>query len=684
MKFMIQAVSEGLTYAKQELTAFLSRYTNVQFESMGDAAVRLYVDENLNNESYLLRGDGQTLEIFGANASAVLCGVYEALADAGVFFEPNGYSIPNGFDLQAFLSICKEVHPKCRLRGIRQHINFPMDISAYPLKDAKEYIYNLARMRMNAITFHSYGGQWHVCNPGEGEYAGNFFYGQRHPIPKDSPLASKLGNREVYCIPEAEMVYDNPKERDAYASYWLNELIAAAKEAYMTVTLSVELPSDDVAATTKMLKDVCDRYPRIDTLELISFECGERCEIELTAENMTEQTRMLLGDAALDENGKLKNDPGFVPYSYGGGIICLKRMLTALEHKADWMPKRGIDLRCGMYITNHDALRMLLPLMRSVLPKEVKMSFLAAHGACAVANSIAAMQLTNEDWQNTMIYSWAEFDGNMYIQQQASAGIYELLSQPKTDSIFGVCINHWRTAENMLALCYAADAAIKVEKPEVFYQKFAAKIGVENAEMFVAACKGMSELDLYCRDNLFNVGFCYVGCWINRKGVTRVRKYKAADLQYAKEQYAVLVETFDVLLSFARTEQSIAFLRLMINRCQCSVIHLNCMLEMALLKDAFEDCEKILDETGTLPEISDEERTILGKAYCEAMMYAMQYLDLYGQMMPDRGSAGNMISYYETLPVYINKLFESYLPQLHTRKIQNSLDAPPIPQEQKK
>jgi len=34
-------------------------------------------------------------------------------------------------------------------------------ISSYPVEEACEYIRNLARMRMNYITFHSYPGQWY-------------------------------------------------------------------------------------------------------------------------------------------------------------------------------------------------------------------------------------------------------------------------------------------------------------------------------------------------------------------------------------------------------------------------------------------------------------------------------------------------------------------------------------------
>lgn len=74
-----------------------------------------------------------------------------------------------------------------------------MDISSYSLKEAKEYIRNLARMRMNAITFHSYNGQWHPYRKdGQRVPAGHFFYGQRHSLPSRPETAA--ANPEPACF----------------------------------------------------------------------------------------------------------------------------------------------------------------------------------------------------------------------------------------------------------------------------------------------------------------------------------------------------------------------------------------------------------------------------------------------------------------------------------------------------
>jgi hypothetical protein len=148
----------ALTYAARECRKFLLEYTAAdvtETDGNADKTVRLTVDGALAPHRYSLCGDGDTLSVAGGSPSAVQCGLYAALSEAGVLFEATGYSLPGAWDTAAFFGTRRDVSPKFRHRGIRQHINFPMDISSYSLDDAKEYIRSIARMGMNAITFHS-------------------------------------------------------------------------------------------------------------------------------------------------------------------------------------------------------------------------------------------------------------------------------------------------------------------------------------------------------------------------------------------------------------------------------------------------------------------------------------------------------------------------------------------------
>ncbi|MBO7405333.1 MAG: hypothetical protein J6V24_10270 [Clostridia bacterium] len=592
MTVRIQQNSPALGYAAEELTRFLGEYTPALFVREGECADRcviLEIDPALPGECWSIRGDGTTSVIRGGNASSVLCGMCDALAEAGILFEATGYSAPTGFDADTFFSVVKEVRPRFRLRGIRQHINFPMDISSYPLKDAKAYIRSLARMRYNAITFHSYPGQWHGTRPGE--LPGHFFYGQVHPIPQNDALtASRIHNRRIYCIPEVEAIFEDEGKRAEYAVYWLNEVMKTAKEAGMTVTLSVEILSDDTEAEGRMLHTLCETYPLIDTLELISEECGGfRSQEGVTRENVTEYLTSLFGREILDADGTLPGLPDELPGQLGSSAVCLRRMLSVLAERDQWLDglSRIPALRAGLYLTDRDTLRVLRPILRRNLPEGMTMSLLPAHGALAAADNIENTGTIPQDWQNTMFYSWAEFDGNMYLEQLSTDGIEKLAALPPAESSYGFCINHWRTAENCLTISYAAEAAISAMPLEAYYRQYAARLEISDTDAFVRLCRRLARLDTANRDNLFNIGFCAVGCWLSwhRQGNWMLpRGYEEKDYRHAVAEYEALSAEARDLLHSAGTREWIAFLRLIDNRCRTSVYHVRSMWTLEELR----------------------------------------------------------------------------------------------------
>ena len=654
MTVRITQKTPGLGYAAGELERFLGEFAPVLFAGEGERAektVVLETDPAMPAERWSLNGDGTALEIRGGNASSVLCGVCDALADAGILFEATGYSAPAGFDPERFFSVKKDVDPKFRLRGIRQHINFPMDISSYPLKDAKEYIRALARMRFNAITFHSYAGQWHGARPGE--LPGHFFYGQVHPVPAADPLtASRIENRKIYCIPEAEAIFEDENKRAEYAVYWLNEVMKTAKEAGMTVTLSVEILSDDAEAEGKMLHTLCGIYPQIDTLELISEECGGfRDQKGVTRENVTDFLCSLFGKEILDPDGTVPGLPDFLPGQLGSSAVCLKRMLNVLDRRDEWLD--GLDrvpaLRAGLYLTDRDTLRVLRPVLRRFLPEGMTMSLLPAHGALAAADNVENTGTLDSDWQNTMFYSWAEFDGNMYIQQLSTEGIEKLSALPPTASSYGFCINHWRTAENRAAITYMSEAAISGKPAGEFFRDYAARLGISDGEGFERFCSRLARLDTANRDNLFNIGFCAVGCWLNwhRSGnFMTPRGYEEKDYRHAIAEYEALGAMARDLLPSASTKEGIAFLRLMDNRCRASICHVRSMQTLEELRGVFD-----YDNPAPLTEKQAEKIfEIIGRSRRDAEAY----LALYGSLLPDRGGEGQLVSYYETTLVYID------------------------------
>lgn len=680
-----------LAYAVKELRCLLGTYTAVSFTEtdQADAEIHLLVDETLQPHCYTVDGNGTVLKIFGGNVSSVLCGIYEALTDTGILFEANGHSLPGRFELERFLALQKKVHPKCRFRGIRQHINFTMDISSYALKDAKEYIRALARMRYNAITFHSYGGQWHVVKPGTaGEYAGHFFYGQVHPVPSCDPItAGRIHNRKIYCIPEVEAIHEDEAARSEYAQYWLREVMSTAKEACMEITLSVELACDDEEGICAMLHDVCRTYPQIDNIELISFENfgegGEEVCKGLTRENMKELAASILGSEVLNASSSLEGiSEAYTEMQCAtikGGMVYLKRVLTALDAKEKWMDglANRPKIRAGLYMTNKDVLKVLWPLVKKVLPDNVVRCLLPAHGSLSAANAIEYCGADKEGgWQNTMFYSWAEFDGNMFIQQQSSDGIEKLLSMPKEESIYGFCINHWRTAENSLTISYAAEAAIRPINAMDFYRSFANKKGIKDTEGLAAVLDRMAKLDVYCRDELFNIGFCVIGCWLawhRKNGKMQPRGYAKAPQEYAISEYEKIQKAFEQLLPTASTKEAIAYVRLMINRCFTSTLFIRSML-------ALEELNEIYDyETAPVP--TQEQCTKAMEIITKARRYAQEYILVYGEIMPDRGAEGLIASFCETTLVYLDEVAAAF-DGSEGRGEMEFFDMPPMPSEE--
>ena len=667
-------------YAASELKKFLLEFSNLELTdtATADRSITLTVDSAMEPHHYSICGDGRQLVIRGGNASSVLCGVCEALAEAGILFEANGYCVPHAFVPDAMFSLHREVKPKFRLRGIRQHINFTMDISSYPLPMAKEYIRNLARMRYNALTFHSYPGQWHEPDPAkENDDAGHFFYGQTHPVPTDDPLtASRIRNRKYYCIPEVEELYEDEAARGAYAKYWLNEVMKTVKECGMELTLSLEITHGDHEVNCRMLHEVCRTYPLIDTLELISEECGGfRDEPGVTYDNVKAFVAEQLGEDVLDADGNLPGLPDFLPHQLPSSAVGVKRMLQVLQLREQWLAglEKKPALRGGLYLTCADTLRVLRPILRRKLPAGMTMSLLSAHGALAVADNIEKTGTISSDWQNTMFYSWAEFDGNMYVQQMSTDGIEKLVGLPDTDSSYGFCINHWRTAENSLAISYAAEAAITAMPAQAFYVKHAKMIGIGDTDGFVSACKRLAALDTYNRDNLFNIGFCAIVCWLNwhrRNGVMQPRRFPAEYLNHAVAEYSALIDMWRALLPTAEKKEGIAFVRLLINRCQTSILHIRALMKL-------DELDTVYDYNNPVPLTADQAEKI-DTILKEAKALTTQYMHLYGEVLPDRGGEGQLVSYAVTTPVFIDAVaanFNDSIAVFHA----DTYDAPPMP-----
>jgi len=223
------------------------------------------------------------------------------------------------------------------LRGIRQHINFPMDISSYPLAEAKEYIRNLARLRMNLVIFHSYKGQCYECPPLRIQ-AGDCFYGQKHQLPATPLFQDHVRNRSIFCIPELEAIYERKAERSQATVDWLREVMRQAKTCGLTIQFLFEPPGDKIEDGVAACQAILASYPHINNLEL------------------------------------------FTPENYGTPQQTLARSLAIADSLKTVTGAKCPRLIVGVYETG-SALQEVLNYLRQHSPPDIPWSFLPAHGA---------------------------------------------------------------------------------------------------------------------------------------------------------------------------------------------------------------------------------------------------------------------------------------------------------------
>jgi len=488
----------------------------------------------------------------------------------------------------------------------------------------------------------------------------------------------------VFCIPEAEAVLDDSEKREQFAVYWLGELMKTAKEVGMRITLSVECQeTTPLEAEKEMVRKVLRLYPDIDVIELITPEGGGDGSGQISGEEALALSEKLFGKdvtkaalAALSRDGNLPYG-GTPTYALEGTLRSVKQIWRMWESRGEWMRDfPGKEFQVGLYVTCKETLRVAKEIMNRIFPADMHYSFLPAHGALAVAEAVRHMELTDELLQRTMLYSWVEFDGNMYIQQNSCGGIQKLLELCRetstAPSIHGVCFNHWRTAENSLTLSYASQVSRTVLEAEAFYRQYAKEHGIGAAEIFVRLMTELEKLDVYNRDHLFNVGFCFLGCWLNPKGLGWIRGWKKESLEQSISVYRKLTGELRACLAETESPEGLRRLRLWENRCICSVEHLKAILELEAITEFADD---------THPELlADGEKEQVRRRCAQALEFCGNYENLYIEEMPDRGCEGTIVSYCATIPVYIDHVLQYFAEgERKCRHQPLSLDAPPPP-----
>ncbi|HEY5140958.1 MAG TPA: hypothetical protein VIJ25_16820, partial [Methylococcales bacterium] len=380
-----------LAFAKTELSRFLCATGQVGMAAPAaktDWTFRLCTDSTMKPYSFgfkhTMHQGRNVVTIRGYDVSCTLHGVYTLLEQIGYQFEITGPEPPRSIDLKNLMGKECTICPRVLKRGIRQHINFPMDISSYPLEEAKEYIRNLARLRFNYIIYHSYPGQWIAGVPPENKsvdtYAGQFFYGQRHDVPDHTLLKQKIRNKKVFCIPEIEDVYDNPPARGIRTAEWLRALMAESKRVGMTVEFSFEPRRTDanVAPTITQCNEILTTYPQIDVLEITTQETGswgDNADPNKVRDLITRHFGLKGLEHEAVSKILVKNQPSLENFigELGHNVTALKEVSkNGLRH-------RKTRLSMGVYCTIPSYLNAAVVLMRTSLPNDIEWAILPAH-----------------------------------------------------------------------------------------------------------------------------------------------------------------------------------------------------------------------------------------------------------------------------------------------------------------
>lgn len=628
---------------------------------------RLLCDTAFHNGRFSCEPDGVNSFVFRAGTPAdVSHAVYTFLEKLGYTFDITSTLVPESFDFGQIRGLEFDILPKVRWRGIRQHVNFPMDISSYPIDEAKEYLNNLLRLRFNKLAVHSYPGFWHEQPQGDSIlYGGNFFYDSPHYYKGNHFLKEHIRyNDSLFCIPEMEGIYFKAPLKSKKTLAWMRELLAYAKGLGFYIQFSFEPRQMTLAETEKVARHITDTYPMIDALELMTEEMGgwgatcTREEVENTLVRFWGKD--VLNDSVL--TSCIRDRQSDLNSLY----LQLGQNMEAVSHlKKQDFPK---ELKLGIYCTTGYA-SAAYHLVRKMQP-DVPVALMPSHGSDGVNRGIRKLVRTTDDLDATEIYSWIEFDGLMYLQQNAIKGINDLFAYTDTlsaaNQLASVCFNHWRTCENRITARFASEASLAGSMPvDGFYDSYARRVGLD-ASLFGKIMTEINSLDSFATTGLGNIGFCWTGAW-KHSGLFKWMNIENIDKVMAG--YEAVKASLETLVQTAVSNSGKEMVALLENRVDATILYLKAFKVATGIRT--------VDES----KMAAEDKAKVIEVCNNALDAFEQYIEKYAEVLPDRGSEGVMVSVWNA-PMYGLKLIRERLagvPLEDSWHNEAPVDSPPLP-----
>jgi hypothetical protein len=352
----------------------------------------------------------------------------------------------------------------------------------------------------------------------------------------------------------------------------------------------------------------------------------------------------------------------------GRNIAALKIM-----QKDPWFKSKNIDYKLGVYCTIVPYADVAYHLVRKYMP-ETEVAIMPGHGSVRTAKHFSQINASAEDLKKTTVFSWIEFDGLMYTQQNPIAGIETLMAYLKSRNnggqINSVMFNHWRTAESRTGARYATLSALfgPISSSD-FYTQYGQDLGIQNSNEYVQAMKKLEEIDLLSTNDLPNVGFCWVGAWLQGGPYTWMN---TGMLNRVRKMYDTVGLSINTLRGAVKNKAGQDYLSFLSNRIEASSLYLQ----------AFElgtGIQQIKKDSVGFYSIEEKEKAV---SICnQALLKYDQYMEVHAKMMPDRGTEGTLISLWHG-PVYGLKVLRKNIGGVEMDapvKTAKSTDAPPLP-----
>ncbi len=686
----IQAVSfEGtIGYARRELAALLARVSTEPLSQGGaarkaDRTITLAVTPK-QAASVVIDHSPKKTRISGRTPTDLLHGVYRFLEKAGFLFTVRG-TVPPELPLRWPAAFRLKETPLVADRGIRQHINFPMDISGYYLADAQEYIRNLARMKFSAITFHLYEemGWFHDgLNLTKEEKPSSLYYTTRFPLCQQ-PLARRNSpNRTTFFIPEVESRAYTPAQADGLND-WLRRVMQTAKECGLHITASIEVyapyidaqlrqagitPGPDTYATLSATaaRAALKQYPEMDELELISREFEGSWKAPETTEEawrkLTAEYRLPLTAGhgfpkpAPEDNKALARELWNTARALQTSVDARRQLLADPESRR-LIGRRTVS--CGLYMITRNVWHYLPPVIEKIMPKKVRFTALSTYGARWVSEYLGGADFTKAFLGQMRIYTWCEFDGMMFQQQNHCAGLkacLDLATRPGTGpAASGLLANHWRNAENDDSISYLAAATWSGITPAAFHTRhLTALCGTAKIAPLRAAFELIDDATDLATRTLFNSGFCPPFVWTAPEEAGNVSRYTLPGIAAYRQKLEEAARNIEKVLPHVRRSAGLERCRLLANRVEATLIHCDILANLVRMRKI------LLQHPGERPLVKSH-RPPFTRLFAATRSLVARYNACTAALSPDRGTEGLITTYEQCLDGCLDKLGGIYL-----------------------